>query len=278
MSPYYEQGAAPTGLHRLAPSIRASSALTHRVLAISRAVRDELIAFGANEDKALVWPQPVDIDRFADASAGDIRRELGLSAFDTVLTTVGQALQVKGWDILIGAFARISTTVPNAHLLLVGSTTGSEEADFARALYQRVTALRLENKVHFLGQRADVPQILRASDIFVFPSRSDGQGLALTEALAAGLPCVASRAGGIVDLVQDHDNGLLFEREDTNGLTACLEELLRDSDLRQRLADRGKQSVQALSLDRVTRRTIDLYEALLAERGMRIDACEPASV
>lgn len=278
MSPYYEQGVAPSGIHRLAPSIRVSCALAHRVLAISHAVRDELIAFGAKAEKVLVWPQPVDVGRYAGAPAGGIRRELGLSASHVVLTTVGHAVPVKGWDILIDAFAQVRSTVPNASLLLVGSATGNGETDFAQTLFRRVDELGLDREVHFLGQRADIPQILRASDIFVFPSRSDGQGLALTEALAAGLPCVASRAGGIVDLIEDGDNGLLFDREDVDGLAAHLQELLRDGDLRRCLADRGKQSVQSLSLDRVTRRTIDLYDALLAERDSRDKTPESAIV
>ncbi len=266
MSPYYEQAREPTGLHRLQPSVRISCALAHRTLCISTAVRDELLAIGIPGGKLTVMLQPVDLARYQRSRPGAIRDALGLQPQDVVVTAVGHAVPVKGWDIAIRAVADVRQRLPTVHLLLVGSTNSPEESQFAPRLRQLVQTLSLEGAVHFLGRRADVAEILAASDIFLFPSRSEGQGLALTEAMAAGLPCVAARVGGIVDLIVDGENGFLCERDDADALARRLIELLQDEGLRRRFTERGRQSVQGLSMESITHQTVCLYREVLRMR------------
>lgn len=263
MSSYYELGISPRGLHRWHVSTRLSCALAHRTLCISTAVRDELLAIGIPGGKLTVILQPVDLARYQHSRPGAIREALGLQPQDVVLTAVGHAVPVKGWDIAIRALADVRRSVPGVHLVLVGSTSSPEESQFAQRLRQLIQALSLEGAVHFLGRRADVAEILAASDIFLFPSRSEGQGLALTEAMAAGLPCVAARVGGIVDLIADGDNGLLFPREDPQALAQALVTLANNEPMRTRLGAAGRASVVRLDLKPGAERMVGLYESLV---------------
>lgn len=263
MSRAYEEGSVPRGVHRWAPSLRLSCGLATRVWAISRPVRRELLELGVAAGRVQVMPVPVDVDRCMHALPSPVRDELALGSSDLLVTTVGRAVPLKGWDLLVEAFARIGPGTGRAHLLLVGSISRPEEIAFAGRLRGLAARHGIAGRVHFLGQRTDIPGILKASDIFAFPSRSDGQGLALTEAMAAGLPCVAARAGGVPDLLQHGRNGLLFAREDVPGLAHHLECLLRDADLRQRLAAAAGRDSARFSMHAYVQRSLQGYTDLL---------------
>ena len=261
MSPYYEQGIEPRGIHKLAPSVRISCALATRTLAIAGAVRSELLRYGVCASKVTVMPCPVDVESYASASSNGVREALGFAESDLVVTTVGQACPVKGWDILVRAFDAVSRRFPQAHLLLVGRTAAPEAA-FVAELTDLVEKLGLDGKVHFAGERGDIARILKASDVFAFPSRSEGQGLALTEAMAARLPCVASAVGGIPELITHGRNGLLFPREDADQLSRHLTALLSDRSLRDRLGRRAQQESTRFAMARYVDEIVDLYETL----------------
>ncbi len=263
MSPYYEKGIPPTGLHRLVPSVRTSCALAHRVLAGSEAIRDELLACGVASTKVVVMPAPIDLDLYGNASDAGIRESLGLTAQNVVITTVGHAVPVKGWDILIRAFAEVVASVSAAHLLLVGGLDGPEERAFYDNLVRIIGAPSADQNIHFLGRRADIPQILAASDIFVLPSRSEGQPNALKEAMAAGLACIASCVGGIPELILHQENGLLFEREDAHALAGMVIELISNQTLRRGLGSNARRAVQRYGLEQGSDAMLDLYRTLL---------------
>jgi glycosyltransferase involved in cell wall biosynthesis len=206
-------------------------------------------------------PCPVDVESYANASSDGVREALGFAESDLVVTTVGQASPVKGWDILVRAFDAVSRRFPQAHLLLVGRTAAPEAA-FVAELTDLVEKLGLDGKVHFAGERGDIARILKASDVFAFPSRSEGQGLALTEAMAARLPCVASAVGGIPELITHGRNGLLFPREDADQLSRHLTALLSDRSLRDRLGRRAQQESTRFAMARYVDEIVDLYETL----------------
>ncbi len=269
MSRFYEERTSPHGLHRLSPTVRVCGALAHRTLCISRAVHDELLAAGVPSGKLSVVPAPIDVDRYGHGTASGVRSAVGLDDGDFVITTVGCAFPVKGWDILVQAFAALSTRLPHARLLLVGSTDGSGMQEMARRLHAMTRELGVCDKVRFAGPRDDIPNVLAASDVFVFPSRSEGQGLALTEALAAGLPVVAAAVGGIPELVEHRGNGLLFPREDVETLTQSLIELAHDAALRRRLGDCARSSAKRFDMGLHTRFITDLYGSLMNQHTRR---------
>ena len=263
MSSWYEQGIAPRGYHRLQPAVRLSCLSAGQVMALSSAVRRELLELGVRPQKVSVVRAPVELELYRQADRERARGAMGWPAGDMVVATVGHAVPVKGWDVLIEAFAMVARQVPAARLAMVGSCTGRTEEAFWRRLCLRVNELDLVGKVQWLGQRTDVWRVLAGADVFAFPSRSDGQGLALTEAMAAGLPCVASAVGGIPEMVAAERNGLLFEREDAAGMARQLMRVLNDRGLRSRLGASARGTAEHYSMDRFVEQTLTHYQALL---------------
>jgi glycosyltransferase involved in cell wall biosynthesis len=262
MSPYYEKGIAPKGLHRLMLSTRVSCLCAHRILAISDKVGRELIetvGFGKKIDTVYV---SVDYHRFADASKGNIRQELGFDKSHIIITSVGHAIPVKGWDVAIKAFVQVYKQIPNARMVLVGDRTSSE-------YYNQLTGLikqyEMEKNIKFTGKRDDIPEILKASDIFIFPSRSEGMGLALIEAMAAGLPCVAARVGGIPEVMNHGKGGLLYEREGVDALARHLVRLIEDQTLRMEIASQASNRARVFSMRAYVDKVFECYADLLGK-------------
>ncbi len=264
MSRHYEEGERLHGWHRLQPSLRLSAHLAHRIACISAPVLREFEELGVPPAKLVEIPPQIDLPRFENASPDGLRRELGFADDALLVTTVGHAVPVKGWDILLRAFAQLATARPQARLLLVGSTEAAHERATAAELRALATALGVESRVVFAGVRTDIPRILAASDMFVLPSRSEGLSSALLEAMAAARACVGSRTGGTPTIIRDGHNGLLFEREDVDGLAAALEKLADDPDLRVNLGRSARDAVQQFDLARIVDGTIGLYADLLA--------------
>ena len=213
------------------------------------------------------------------------RAELGVSAAQVLITMVANFHAVKGHDTLIEAFAMLPAmagVTPSSHrptesghgssiaaagggpqgvaetgpvLALVGD---GDRMDACRTLAQQAG---VADRVRFLGQRADVPEILQASDIFVLNSKSEGMSNALLEALAAGLPCVATDVGGNPELVRDAENGFLVPPNQPAPLSRSLDILARNPDLRARMGARSRQRAQdEYSLEAMVRRTESIYE------------------
>lgn len=265
MSPYYEKNTIPRGIHRLQLSVRVSGFLSTRVLCISTAVRDELKGLGLDATRLLVETPGIDCSVYSTASENGLKAELGLPADAFIITTVGHADPVKGWDILIRAFSSIASRLPSSHLLLVGGLDNTDvERHTAGILRSLVHNSGIERRIHFLGQRKDIPRVLAASHVFAFPSRSEGLAMALLEAMAAGLPCVAARVGGIPDVLVDECTGLTFERESVEDLAGKLLVLLSDPQLRRDLSERARQRAWYYSLEQSSARIVSLYQRLLA--------------
>ncbi len=268
MTPYYETGIAAKGLKRFMPSLRVSCLCASRVLAISSAVRQEVVDAVGFSKRIIVVPAPVDTERFASASEGDIRKELGLDSSHLLITAVGHAVVVKGWDVAIKAFAEVQQKIPNARLVLVGSLVKGEEVKTLQYLKELATNLRVLEFVHFVGRRDDIPQILKASNIFVMPSRSEGMGAALIEAMASGLPCVAAEVGGIPEVMTHGETGLLFGREDVRALADCVLQLLEDESLRNRIALQTLSHARSFEMHVYVDRIFDCYQQLLKSHSL----------
>ena len=236
-------------------------------VAMSRVIRDEMLAAGIPGERILLLPHGVDTDRFSPATVEEklaLRRELGLP--EGVLAVYsGRLLRGKGLETLLDAFASIAERAVGLGLVLVGSGEG-QALSVEDELRRRVTERGLGTRVVFAGRSERVGDYLRAADLFVFPSVFEALGIALVEAAACALPAVASRTGGIVDVVEDGVTGHLVAPGDSEALSEALLGLSGDAALRSRM---GKHA-RVTALARFDERDgIERYRALFREVASR---------
>ncbi len=156
----------------------------------------------------------------SDEHREKIRQEFKISAEAIVLACIAFDAPVKGVDILLNAFSNVQEKFPKLHLIIVGVNEQSS------ALPAQANALGLSDCVHWAGIRDQGWRILNAADIYVQPSRSEGLGLAIMEAMSLELPVVASRVGGIPEIVVDGKTGYLFSPEDIPDFAAAISKML----------------------------------------------------
>ena len=199
-------------------------------------------------------------------SGRDVRAELGIGPEDRVVTTVGFLRQPKAMDILIEAAAGIAPRFPALKVLIVG-----EGAD--RPVYEAlIERLGVQDTVKLLGLRSDVPDLLAASDVAVLSTNSEGSPLSVMEYMDAGLPVVATRVGGIPDLIDDGVEGLLVEPQDAPGLGEAIGRVLDDPEEARRMGERGRERRRReFDIDVMVENLQDLYLELFAatRRGRR---------
>ena len=228
-------------------------------VAMSRLIRDEIVAAGVDPGKVRHIPHGVDMERFRPATPdekADLRRRLGLPADGPIVTFTGRLLRGKGLETLIDA-----SQEGRAHLLIVGSGNG-QVLSVEEAIRERVARPDLAGRVTMTGRVDNVEDYLRASDVFAFPSVFEGLGLSLIEAQACGLACVASRTGGIVDVIEDGKTGLLVTPGQVDELAAALRDLLTSATKRTALGTAGRASaVRVFNVQD----SVDRYRALFDE-------------
>ncbi|MFC1735699.1 glycosyltransferase [Candidatus Hydrogenedentota bacterium] len=223
----------------------------------SEQVRDELVGLGADIEKTvIVRACGVDTTLFSPDTDGTVvRQEFKIPSRNAVVLFVGGLNYCKAIDVLIHAFAEVSDE--KTKLLLVGSGDDREN------LEKLAAELEISKNVIFAGSRPPeaIPGIMAASDIFVLPSRQEGMGLVVLEAMASGKPIVASRAGGIPSIVTDGTNGILFDTDDPDDLAEKLTSVLNDRALREELAVNARRSaIEKYSSDIQARILLDLLE------------------
>jgi glycosyltransferase involved in cell wall biosynthesis len=187
------------------------------------------------------------------------RQAHGIEPHATVLVHVGRFAPPKNHALLVEAFAQVRANTP-LYLLLVGS------GELEGAVREQVAQLGLEGRVRFLGVRADVAEILNASDVFVLSSRWEGNPMSVMEAMASGLPVVSTAVGGVPELVRDGETGLLVPSEDAGALARAIQALVDDSARRQAMGAAARQhAVASFDIRHTVRGYEQLYEALLSK-------------
>ena len=199
----------------------------------------------------------VDLDRFRGARRESARRG------PIRILQVGRFHPEKGQDVLLRALARLRGEGVEAAATFAGVALGDADP-WVSELRALATSLGVDEAVRFVFGRTDVENMLADADVFVLPSRAEGFGLALVEAMAAGVPVIAAAVGGPARLVQDSVNGLLFPAEDHAALAAALGRLEADPNLRRRLAAEGAASAECYGIEATLRDHARLYADLAA--------------
>lgn len=240
-------------------------------MSVSPGLVDTYLAAGMPAERMLLVPNGIDIDRFAPASADEqavLKTRLGLPEHKPVIVFIGFFSADKQPRVLFDAWMQLqSTGRTDATVVFVGATqSGYFEVDpsIAPAMQAEADRAGLGERVRFAGLTHDVPLYLRAADVFVLPSRREGLPVALLEAMACGLPCVASRLPGSTDaIIEDDVNGLLVRPGDVSAVGDAIARLLSDRSNAQRLGAAARATIiDRYSTGNVADRWLEAYELI----------------
>lgn len=248
-------------LARKPNSLLSYTKIPHRVTTDSEYVRQLLVDHGVPEEHVATIYTSVDVPRVQDP--GKLRRELGLTDQDVVVGCVAVLRRPKGHRDLFQAMLPLMQQDPNVHLVIVG------DGDLVfNELTDLIGTHNASRQVHMLGRREDVPDLLAGMDIFALATREEALGTAFIEAGSVGLPVVGTNVGGVPETMEDGVTGLLVPLDDIPALTAALETLIRDSDLRIRMGQAGRERYQrtgAFSHEALAITTETLYHRWINE-------------
>ncbi|MCC6486132.1 MAG: glycosyltransferase [Candidatus Hydrogenedentes bacterium] len=242
---------------------RQAARRTDRLIALTGRGIDEHVAEGVGHRRQ--WEaifSGIDLSPYPQAIARrtDTRRELGIPPDALLAGAVGRLEPVKGFAYFIEAARAVLREAPESHFILAGD--GSLLGDL------RAQAADLGERFRFLGLRHDVPELMAAMDACAVPSLNEGMGRVLLEAGAAGAPVVASAVGGIPDILQDGETGLLVPSRDVDALAGAILRLWRDPVLRVRMSAVAREAASGFSLEKMVARIESVYDTLIKEKGL----------
>ncbi|MEJ2731346.1 MAG: glycosyltransferase family 4 protein [Deltaproteobacteria bacterium] len=235
------------------------SRFTDRMVALTDGEKNDYINLSVcPSEKLLKIHSGVDVNRFMQTNGNRVekRRSLGLDQNEAVIGFVGWLLPIKGPDYLLKAMDDVWQVHQDASLVLVGK--GDMDVDLrAEALKKNANG-----KIKFLGWREDIDEIMPLFDMLVLPSLNEGMGRVLVEAMAAGKPVVASRVGGIPNLVRDGETGYLVPPADEKALANGIKKLLDDPVKAKQMGLRGREHCRQFSLEAMIEKLDALYNNL----------------
>ncbi len=236
------------------------------VVAVSRPILDDMRRRGLKASKTSLIPNGIDSAPFATPLSDDRRRalrpELGLEPSDVVAVSVSSLTPEKGHRYVLEGLPRAAQTFPALRWLVVG------DGPLREAIHEQAVALGISERVRLVGWRRDVPDLLRASDLFLLPSLVEGLPMALLEAMAAGLPAVASAVGDVATVIDDGRNGTLCAPGDVAALGTGISRYAGDAGLRNEHGARARATVEERFSSRAMAAAYcALYDELLSRRG-----------
>lgn len=228
------------------------------VTAVSRAVAQNFLSStGAEPHRIMVCHSAIDLRPFARLAPlnCEYRSQFGIPKTSTVFGSVGRLVEEKAYDVLISAAATLLSHNPSTYFLVAG------EGKQRKSLEKLIEEKRIQHRFHFLGNCDNVPAFLENLDVFVLSSRREGFGMALVEALAAGLPCIGTRVGGIPEILSS-TGGLLAEPDNPQSLLAAMEQMLNE-DARTRYKESGREIAKRFSVESCAQQYGNIYARLL---------------
>jgi glycosyltransferase involved in cell wall biosynthesis len=242
------------------------------VITVSRAFAAGLVRAGVAAERIIVLHNSVDAERFARLSteaARHIRARINIRDDEVVLLSVGRLSREKGHEDLIRAFDRLRRSRPElkARLLIVGQ--GPE----LRRLERLVDSFGMARLVTFTGHVPDPEPYYAMADVFILPSRSEGSPNALLEAMAAAIPVIATRVGGVPEIVSDGSSALLVPPGDPEAMAKAIVRALEDDQLTSRLTSRAKELVLARHSIRARVAALtEIYGSLMGRGAFAVEA------
>ena len=211
------------------------------ILCESQHFKDQLVDFGIPEILISVIAYGIDYDTFKPSDKLECRKKLGLPAGNFIILSVGNLIKLKGYNFLIDAIPKFLTRHPNAHFILVG--------DGENRIQLEIQAKKLDvyNNLQFVGQQhaSEIPGWLNSADIFVHPSLSEGTPNSIIEAMACGLPVLATAVGDIPNIIDSGHDGILIPSKDYKQIEIKLDTLIQSEKLRNQYSQNGFKKVRS---------------------------------
>ena len=244
---------------RVGSMILLQGILARRLIAVSDGIKQELQGYYLPESKITRIYLGINLNRFQASSSHHqaALMDLEIEPDELLIACVSQARPEKGLEFLLQALPKVKQAKPRVRLLLVGGGPLTEQ------LRQLAADLGVLDRVTFCGVRNDVETILNQSKLLVLPSMTEGLPLVMLESLACGKPVVASRVGGIPEVVTDGINGFLVQPRDIDGLADKIIKLMSDDDLRARMGKACLQKAIEFDVNIGVEQTLDLYKNLI---------------
>ena len=231
-----------------------------RIIAISKQVRKILIEDKIPEEKIKVIYSGINYKNFEGLNGKYLYKELRLNHRRKLVGTVGSLTPDKGHKYFLNACAEVKKNFPSIQFLIIG------EGKLKKSLIHLSRKLNLEDSVIFTGFRNDVPQLLSLLDVFVLPSQTEGLGTSFLEAMASGLPIVATKTGGIPEVVKEGINGILVPLNSVSSLANGILRLLKDEKLAKEYGKAGERIVkETFDIDHTINQTERVYAELIAD-------------
>lgn len=233
-----------------------------RIIAISEGVRDVLIRDGINPEQIVVIRSGIDLSGFDPTIPPELfRKEIGVDSATPIIGNIAHFADHKGHRYLIEAAGRVVAQIPDARFVLVG------DGELRKTVEEQVARLGLSKTVIFTGFRTDIPKILAAIDLFVLSSHLEGLCSSIMDAMAMGIAVVATRTGGVPEVVEEGVTGLLVPPRDPVALSGAILRLMGDPKRRRQMGQAGRRRVTArFSAEVMVEATEKLYRLILAQK------------
>ena len=245
---------------------RLLACLSDRVVTVSEGQRRELAGYGiAPLEKIAVVPLGFELEALlaCESHRGELHRELGLSDDDKLIGIVARLVPIKNHHLFLQAAELVAEAVPQARFLVVGDGELREE------LEAYASDLRLDGRVFFTGWRRDLPCLYADLDVVALTSINEGTPVSIIEAMAAGVPVVATAVGGVPDVVVNGETGYLVKAGDVKGLAEAITELLRNSEKARGMGRKGREAVYPkFAAQTLIANVEQLYSDLLRHEGL----------
>jgi len=237
-----------------------AAGITDKIIAISDPLKKIFVENGvAPEDKFITIYSGIELDKFrVRVDLEQKRMSLGIEQGELVLGVVGRLAEGKGHEFVIQAIPAVVQEIPRVKFIFVG------DGPLKTNLEKLAEGLGVKDKVIFTGERNDIPELLRVFDVFCLASLYEGMGRVILEAQVAGKPVIATKIGGIPDVVVENKTAILVEPKDSSGLADAVIKLLKDENLRRQMSKAAEEFVDYhFSAQKMVEDIIKLYNELL---------------
>jgi len=244
------------------------------LIANSKATASSYTQYVSKDQRVEIIYNAADCVQFYPEGECNLRSRFNINNNGFVIGLIGQITPNKGQDVFIRALAQVVRKHPNVRALVVGDTVIDDSKWFLVELKQLVQELGISDKVIFTGFVKNITDLYRCLDIVVLPSRSEGFGRTIAEAMAMGKPVIASRVGGLPELISEGETGLLVPPGDSNSLADAIVKLVENRSLAKKLGFNGRRKVkEQFSVEKNVRKIERVYMSLLSNSGNGHDNC-----